>query len=458
MSKSDKNAATDLQKKDQAVADANYSSGVTGEKDRIAQLTPIADQQGKDIWSGYNTLANDPNQGITEERRNALLSGAQAPGFASSGSSGGGGGGSAPAGPSYLNTFADLRGATGGFDAARLKNINSATGSLYDTSGNYGDTNTSVHGLQDFAKTGGLSTEQLSAINQPTLQEFAKTGGYDEASKANLRARANAGVASTYGNLKDQLTRGQMTSGQVGPGWSEAGFKLARQGAQAQGTQAQNTEAGIQEAVNAGRMSAASKLGDLGLGTAGLQSQNTLTGYTNSGQLANTRQAQIDAAKESAAGIDTNTQALINQTRLGAASGESQDTLGRMSIGSQAAAQAAALNAANQRYLISEGDQNRLAGLGGMQNYYSSSPGQLTNDQNRLLNYTNSQSTANNNLLRERENIGEMSGLGSDILTGVKIAGGVAGIATGLGAPLAGMIPNNTKPLTQGTPNQFSVM
>jgi hypothetical protein len=50
------------------------------------------------------------------------------------------------------------------------------------------------------------------------------------------------------------------------------------------------------------------------------------------------RQAQIDAAKEAAAGIDQNTQGLINQTRIGAANGQSQDTLGRMSIGASSGA------------------------------------------------------------------------------------------------------------------------
>jgi hypothetical protein len=33
------------------------------------------------------------------------------------------------------------------------------------------------------------------------------------------------------------------------------------------------------------KLAAGGKLADLGLGTAGLQSQNTLTGYTNAGNL-----------------------------------------------------------------------------------------------------------------------------------------------------------------------------
>jgi hypothetical protein len=120
---------------------------------------------------------------------------------------------------------------------------------LYDTSGNYGDvnsnidklsnadknygaTNTAIGGLNDFAKTGGLNSGQLSEIQRNSLKDIETTGGYSAGDIANERARGNAGIGAVYSNLQDDMTRGKKASGQLGPGWSQAGFKLARQSAQ----------------------------------------------------------------------------------------------------------------------------------------------------------------------------------------------------------------------------------
>lgn len=282
-------------------------------------------------------------------------------------------------------------------------------------------------------------------------------GGYTAEDIANERARGNSGIQSTYSNLQDSLTKQKMASGQLGPGWSDAGFKLARQGAQGVAQQAQTTEAGIHERVNANKLAAGSKLADLGLGTAGLQSQNTLSGYNDAGNLdigkntaiqdawnkagnlGLTREQQINAAQEAAAGIDQNTQGLVNQTRLGAANGQSQDTLGRMSIGASSSAAAAALNAANQRFLISEGDSNRNTGLSGMLNTYSAAPTDLNFNQSLLRGYGQDQANNSQNLIQDRIGASHIPGIGSTIGAGLDVFGKAAGMASGAFGGFSGM-------------------
>lgn len=469
------------------------AENISDSQQRVDSTTARSDNERGNIWSGYSNLANNPGAGgaIDQAASDRLLSGNYSglntpAGATSPNGSGSGGGGGVPSklgAPSYIDTYNELSGKTGGFDPTRLDNINNAAGSLYDTSGNYGDvnanidklsnaqnnygaTNTSIGGLQNFAATGGLNSDQLSEIQRGSLKNIESTGGYSDEDIANERARSNSGIASTYANLGDTLASQRRTGSNVGPGWSEAGFKLARQGAQAIGTQAQSTEASIHDKVTANKLAAGGKLADLGLGTADLQSKNTLSGYNdagnldiakntaiqdawnNAGKLGLGRQAQIDAAKEAAAGIDQQTQSTINQTRLGAAGGLEQDALGRLSIGASSSAMNAALQAENQRFLISEQDQNRNTGLGGMLNTYGTSPSDQQFQQNLLRGYNQDATGANQNMIQNRIGASTIPGIGSTIMSGVNIAGRIAGIGAGAVGGLQGM--------GQSNPYQFS--
>lgn len=470
---------------------ATTDTGIKDTQSRMAALTPQAADQKNQIWSGYSNLAN--NGGIDKAASDRLLAGDySAFGSPSGGSSGGGSGGSSSAGsisgPSYLNTFKELQGKDGGFDPTRLANIEGSasalrnTGTQYGTvddsisklgsaDKNYGATENAVGGLSDFAKSGGLNSTQLGSINRDSLLGFEKTGGYSDGDIANERARGNAGIESTYANLKDTMTKQKMASGQMGPGWSNAGFKLARQGAQDTASQAQKTEADIHERVNANKLAASGKLADLGLNTAGLQSQNTLSGYKSAGELdiaKNTaiqdawdkagrlglgKQGQIDAANKAAADIDNQTQSTMNQSRLGAASGESQDTLGRMSIGASSGAADRALQAANQRFLISEADANRNSGLGGMLNTYSASPTDLQFNQSLLRGYGQDQARNSSDLINSRIGASQIPGIGSTISSGLGVGAQIAGMASGGFGGLSGMFKKGIVPPGTATPN-----
>lgn len=345
------------------------------------------------------------------------------------------GGGGVPA-PDYLQAFRDMQGSTGGFDPTRLGNIGSVTDKLRNTSGNYGDTNTSIRGLQDFAKTGGINQEQLSRIYDPTLQEFSRTGGYSDVDKANMRARSNAGIADTYQNMKDTLARQRAASGNFSPGVGATGFKLARQSAQDVANQAQTTEANILDAVNKNRLAAGGTLSNAALGVSGLQSSNTLGGYTNAANLDLSKQKQVQDALAASGGLDLNTQQLINQTRLAATSGLSQDALGRGSL----AIQQGGLDLGRER-LAQEGQE---FGVDALMKMYGMDVGQFDTANNLLLNYRNSAANQQNALLggpmttlsnspgfldRAVQGINAATGLASPIMSGIgRFRGGTSGI------------------------------
>lgn len=401
--------------------------------------------------------------------------------------------------PDYVSTFNDMMGTTGGFDPTRLKNIGGATSKLYDTSGNYGDVNSSigqlnnarqnygatensVGSLQNFAATGGMRSGDFENINRGALQEIENTGGYNEGDKANMRARGNSAISSTYNNLKNNLAVQRLTANNVGPGWSEVGSKLTRQGAQDIGTNAQKTEADIQDSVVRNRLAASGKLGDLNLGLQGIKTDATLGGYTNAGnldinkntsinnavadagRLGLTRQSQIDAAMEAAAGIDTGVQDVTNKARLGAASGLSSDTLGKMDVGSRdalgrmgvassdqlgrmgiasqneighagigasSAAAANALAAENQRFLINSTQQGQQAGMSGMLDTYKAAPAELLANQDLLRGYRQDASQQNQGLIGQRTSASYIPGLGSSISSGLGIGAQIAGLGAG---------------------------
>jgi hypothetical protein len=423
---------SDQRKTQNAITEAKSSSdnqtnaGINDTQNRVNTLTDRSDSERANINSGFQQGAD--TGWIDPTLKDRLLHGGG--GNSSGGGSGGGGGVSGL--PDYLQAYYDMQGKTGGFDPTRLGNINSVTDKLRNTSGNFGATNTSIGGLQDFAKSGGVSADNISKIDNPTLEEFSRTGGYSDADKGNIRARSNAGVSSIYTNMKDSMNRGRIASGNMSPGFSSAGFKLARQAAQDQGTNLRNTEADIAEKVRTGRMDASSTLADKMLGLSGLQSQNTLSGYKSSGDLDIAKNKQISDDLANSGNLDLNTQMGINQTRLGATNGISNDTLGRMSIGASSSAAQAALDAANTRFLISSEQGGKEAGNRGLLDTYGTAPAELMGDQNLLRGYRQDQFGNNSDLIGARIGASRIPGIGSTIGAGLDNVGKIAGIGSGI--------------------------
>lgn len=359
------------------------NQGISQTQQRVNDLTTRSDAERQNVLNNYNTFAS--TGGVDSDSWKRAMG--MVTGGGSGGSGGGGGGGGGAAAPDYLQTFRDLQTDAGAFDPTRMANLTDTIARLKSTDKNFTDTNTSIKGLQDFAKSGGVSEADAADIQNPVFREFAATGGYSPEDLANIRARSNAGISSTYQNLNDSILRKQAASGNMSPGLSSQRLRLARQGAQDIGTNVRGTEMDIRNAVNQGRMQGAGALSSATQGLAGLRSQNTLAGYLQSGNLDEAKQKQIADALAASGGLDLNTQQLLNNTKLAATSGLSQDALGRAQISAASGAAQAALDAANARFMLGMEQQGKEFGSSGLLDTYKAAPGELMADQNLLFNY-----------------------------------------------------------------------
>lgn len=331
--------------------------GIQDTSNRIGTLTPRVDAERANILSGYQSLANT--------------------------------GGISPADEARLNSlFGSFIGPTGGFDAARLAAIN-------------GDTSA----LRDFARSGGVSAENIAKIDSPTLEEFSKTGGYSPGDISNIRARSNSPIAATYANLKNNLDRQRLVSGGIGPGWSETGFKLARQGAQDIGTNARNTEVDISNAIRSGRFNAADTIAKNMLALSELQGRNTLAGY---GTASNT---------------DLGVQEAINRARLSGGAGLTD--LARLK------------------------QSGRTAGLSGLLSTYGAAPEELLANQNLLRGYRGDLMSGEQGLIGSRIGASQIPGIGSTISRGLGVGAQIAGLGAGIipGLSSFGRPPTNLGPV-----------
>lgn len=377
MAKADKKQTQQVIDTASQKAQGMSNAGINETKDRIGTVQPRSDSERAAINTGFSGMANNNvTYGSNGFNRPA--------GSESSGGGGGGGGGSAE--PDYLSVFRELAGKDAGFDPTRLGNITDVSSKLRNTSGNFGATDASIGGLQDFAKTGGLNKDQLGNINRDTLTEFEKTGGYNEGDKSNIRSRANSAVPAFYQNLRDDMKRRASVSN-MGPGMDRSSFKMARQAAQGSADTARDTELGISDAVRSGRMAASTELARNALGTADLQSKNTLSGYGTSGNLDLAKQGQISRDLEAGGNLDLNTQMGMNNTRLGATSGISQDTLGRMQIGAMSGSASAGRAQQQSQWEQEMAQRDRYQGNSGLLDMYNSAPAELMANQNQLMDY-----------------------------------------------------------------------
>lgn len=370
MGKRDKKEIKPMIASEQQRSLGESNKGIGDTQGRVNSLTGRSDNERNQIWSGYSDFAK--TGGVSQEDIDRLRGG----GGSSGGGGGYGGGGGEGAIPAYLKTFRDLQGNTGGFDEARLKGIT-------------GDSTA----LREFARTGGVTPEQEGNINRQSLLDFEKTGGYDDKSTANIRARSNSAIPSFYQNLQNDLSVQKKRSGSAGPGFGGTSFKLAREAAQGSAENARNTEVDIQDAIRSGRMDAAKTLASNNLNLAGLKSQNTLAGYN------------------SASGNDLSIQDLISKTRLGAASGESQDANQKASISASSSAANAALSAANERFLMGLKQSGQSEGLGGLLNTYTSRPEELMHEEDQLYNYRGQAGQQQNNLINSAISNGQQGGI-----------------------------------------------
>lgn len=106
----------------------------------------------------------------------------------------------------------------------------------------------------DFAKTGGLSDENISRIRgKGGFDEFARTGGYSEGDKTNIRSRALRTTPSFYENMRQELDRANRQQGGSNPTFDASTQAMARESSQATADATTDAELGIMSQVNEGR-------------------------------------------------------------------------------------------------------------------------------------------------------------------------------------------------------------
>lgn len=108
--------------------------------------------------------------------------------------------------------------------------------------------------LRTLGRTGGINEEDKARYRgNGVFDEFSKTGGLSDTDRQMLRARGNSGIASIYGQSKQELSRLNRVSGGNNAGTGALLSRLTRDGARAAQDSALNTELGITDRVNEGR-------------------------------------------------------------------------------------------------------------------------------------------------------------------------------------------------------------
>jgi len=401
-------------------------AGIGESKARVDELTTRSDGERGLIWDNYSNAATG-----NKDYYGGLSAGAR-PAQPSSGSGGGGGGsasgsGNSPNTSGYMGIWNELGNKEGGFDPTRLSNVTSVAERLRNTAGNFKNADGAIAGLSEFAKTGGVSAADRAGIQRKYLEDVEQTGGYTEDDKSNVRNRTASGIASNYDTFRGDMAQ-RRSINNLGPGWDRAGFKLARNQAQASADAARDTELGLSDSIRAGRMDASKTLADNNLRLADLTSKNTLSGYGVAGDMDIRKQGQISSDLKGSADTDLGTQGLINQSRLGAASGMSQDANSKAAIGASAGAAAAARDDANRRWSAEMEQRDRFHGNEGLLSTYQATPNELLYNQNQLMDYRNMQHGFGQDEINNRIGASRIPGIGSTISSGLNVAGQVAGM------------------------------
>jgi len=351
----------------------NYYDYLNNVKNQGQGLNDQAKNERNQIWqTGTNYAATG---GLTQEMQDRLRG--TTSGSVGSGG-GGGGGGSGSGGANQGSNYGNAPGSA--FNYVGPSAFNDVNWSFDDARNIYNDLGN---------KQGGLTGEQLGNINRDTLKEFEKTGGYSDPQLADIRARSNSTVPAFYQSLQDQMSRNRISSGQsFGGAFDASAAKMARESAQQSAEQTRNTEIGLGDTVRKGRFDASSKLADLGLNTAQLISQNRM-GAAGGLASIDLNDAQLKMLK--AKGIDDYTiQVATGKDRY--ATAEDQIAAQKAIAGAGLNLQKMALDAQNERFLISSQQQGQQFGMSNLADIYRSSNGPLNSNNNSWLAGLNSMS------------------------------------------------------------------
>lgn len=159
----------------------------------------------------------------------------------------------------------------------------------------------------DYLRGRDSDAADLEAV-KGNFNDFAKTGGYSSEDLSNIRSRAVSPIRAAYANANREVDRSRALQGGYSPGFATAKARMAREQSSAASDSATNAEGMIAGMVNQGK-----QFGSSGLlsaygatpGRSALNSSNMLSSTNQQlqlGQLQNqlalgTAGAQIEASK-----------------------------------------------------------------------------------------------------------------------------------------------------------------
>lgn len=376
------------------------------------------------LLSGYRNFAE--TGGLTDADRERMR------GILTAGSGGGGGGG----GYSGLEGLYGSMANGSSVDTNALR-VGMPTLKWLMETGGYDPTKEAliqgdIGELRTLGRSGGMTAaEQERYRGNGVFDEFAKTGGLSDTDKQMLRARGNSGIASLYGQGKQELGRLNQVAGANNAGTGALLSRLTREGARAAQDSALNTELGITDRVLEGR-----KYGASGMSQAEAALQDRLANTRLTGLLGATEHGRgIEefkgktklGASETASGVEANIASLLASERARGAQG----LAGLASSASGNAQASAAQRLGLEQWMLNYGSENQLAGLNGL-------GGMNSNSLNEGESYRNF-------LANERGLTGDLTGTGIDQriennprFNWNQVLSGAMGAGAGIGSALIG--------------------
>jgi len=445
---------------------ANYTTDYLS---RTAPERATARSNANDMYStmygGYSDIAK--NGGVSPELLASLRGG---------GGSGGGGGAGAAA-PNFgaggygdvSNSYKNFMGGGG----VNLAENNYAMSQLHGLAGSGGwdpsrikSMDENISGLKAIGNTGGVdAAAQARMRGAGVFDEYAKTGGMDAAAQTAYRQRATAGIPAQYQSAMDEANRMSGVTGNYNPA---AIAKMARSSAYDTNRAAVDAEAGLQDQIRQGRQWGGSNIASSEAGLQGLMSSNKLAGLQGAGSMEANMLNSIAQNRTSAAtglsGADIGGQELVQRGKMFGTQGLEGIADKEQKAKQQAAANAAnasANNAANEKWLANFQTDNRLAGLGGLGNLYTSNPAEVEyydTAQRQMLGQNTGQTVdvsqarmANNPQRDWASTIGGLVGSAAGAMTGIGAIGGL-GKAAASATKMAPYMATGTNLLSRRVP------
>jgi hypothetical protein len=428
MAKGDSNKANQMMAQDRARQlgehSADRNTALTRENESYNRQAQTYDP----LLTGYKGFAE--TGGLSDADRERLRTTLNSP------SSGGGGGGGGYGGGGGLESLYGSMASGSSVDVDALRVGMPTLKWLMETGGYDPVKEALIQGdiskLRVLGDTGGISaTDQERYRGNGVFDEFAKTGGVSDVDKQMLRARGNSGIASLYGQSKNELNRLNQVSGNNSAGTGALLSRLTRDGARAAQDAALNTELGITDRVLEGRKYGASSMSQA---EAALQDRlaNTkltgLLGATEHGRGIEEFKGKTKlGSAEAASGVEANIASLLASERARGASG----LAGLASAASGDAQASAAQRLGLEKWMLEYGHGNQFAGLEGL--------GQMN------ANSLNEGESYRDFILGERGLTGDQSATGIDQriqnnprFNWGNFAGQLAGGAAGVGSALIG--------------------